>query len=344
VPSVLRALNTTENGLSSARAEERRRTDTRRSEVNPLFRAVLDQLRSPLTGILAAGGVLSVVLGSMADVAMIGLTILGNTAIGAWQERQAGQAVAALERIGASTARVLRDGRDVELPTGEIVPGDVLILAPGDRAAADARLIEVHNLEVDEAALTGESLPVAKTVSGGMDASHVILAGSDVTVGTGRAVVVAVGRRTRMGATAAALEIDETRQSPLGVRLNRMLRQVLPLAAVHEWTVSRPTVPARMRRIDLQTVWWRRRAQAPAPAQPTTVPCFRFSPKQDQRPPDTLLLCTAPWSHAPGSGLPPRSGAGKHTRGWLDRSTPPALPRSSMVGRPRTGAAARSFR
>ncbi len=113
---------------------------------------------------------------------------------------------------------------------------------------------------------------------------------------------------------------------------------------VHEWTVSRPTVPARMRRIDLQTVWWRRRAQAAAPAQPTTVPCFRFSPKQDQHPPDTLLLCTAPWSHAPGSGLPPRSGAGKHTRGWLDRSTPPALPRSSMVGRPRTGAAARSFR
>jgi calcium-translocating P-type ATPase len=193
---------------------------------------VLDQIRSPLTGVLAAGAALSVVLGSVADVVMIGATILANTAVGAWQERQAGHAVAALDRIGTTTARVLRDGKDVAVPTAEIVSGDILLLAPGDRVSADARLIEVHGLEVDEAALTGESVPVAKTVSGGADASHIVLAGSDITVGTGRAVVVAIGRQTRMGATAAALEVDETRQSPLGQRLNRMLRQILPLAGL----------------------------------------------------------------------------------------------------------------
>ncbi|GAC1635476.1 MAG: calcium-translocating P-type ATPase, PMCA-type [Chloroflexota bacterium] len=159
-------------------------------------------------------------------------TIAANALVGAWQERQAGHAVAALERIGSTTARVLRDGEPVTIPTGDVVPGDVLVLAPGDRVAADARIISASGLEVDEAALTGESLPVVKTAEGGTDAGRIVLAGSDVTVGTGLAVVVAVGRRTRMGATAAALAVDETQASPLGVRLNRMLRQLLPIAGV----------------------------------------------------------------------------------------------------------------
>ena len=124
----------------------------------------------------------------------------------------------------------------------------------------------------------------------------------------------------------------------------------LPPARVHERTVSHRTVPVRMGRIDLQIVRWRRRAQAPVPARPTAVPCFRFSPDgdprtgpQDQGPSGTLLPGAARWSHAPRSGLPPRSGAEKHTRGWLDHPIPPVQSRSSMVERPRTGAAARSF-
>jgi len=107
---------------------------------------------------------------------------------------------------------------------------------------------------------------------------------------------------------------------------------------------------ATMRRIDLQIVRWRRRAQAPAPARPTAAPYRRISPDgdprtgaQDQRPPDTLLPCAARWSLAPASGLPPGSGAGKHTCWLLDQPTPPASSRRSMVGRPRTGAAARPF-
>ena len=114
--------------------------------------------------------------------------------------------------------------------------------------------------------------------------------------------------------------------------------------------VSRRPVCLPMRRSDLQIVRWRRRAQAPAPARPTAVPYRRISPHRDLRtrtqhqlPPDMLVSSAARWSHAPGSGLPSRSGAGKHTCGLLDHPTPLAQPRSSMVGRPRTGAAARSF-
>jgi len=87
-------------------------------------------------------------------------------------------------------------------------------------------------LEVDEAALTGESLPVFKVPDGGVDTSRIVLEGSDVTTGKGRAVVVAVGKDTRLGATAAALALDDSEQSPLGLRLGRLMKQFLPLAGI----------------------------------------------------------------------------------------------------------------
>jgi cation-transporting P-type ATPase I len=149
--------------------------------------------------------------------------------VGAWQERQAGRAAEALERLGAVQAKVLRDGEPVCVPADDVVPGDVLVLASGDRVVADARLLEADALELDEAALTGESLPVAKGPEMPAEADRVVLEGSDVTVGSGKAVVVAVGAGTRMGATATALAIDETRESPLGRRLGQLFHQGLPV-------------------------------------------------------------------------------------------------------------------
>jgi calcium-translocating P-type ATPase len=229
IASVLEAFHTTTDGLSSAQAVARRQTQPRTVQQSAVLRTVLSQLYSPLSAILAAGAGISLVLGAPADVALIGAAIAVNVAVGAWQEYRAGQEAAALERLGTPTGTVLRDGEAVAVPAGEIVPGDVLLLAHGERVAADARLIDARGLEVDEAALTGESWPVAKDPLAGTDANRVILAGSDVTVGTGRAIVVAVGPKTRLGATAAALAIDETAQTPLGVRLGKLLGQVVPI-------------------------------------------------------------------------------------------------------------------
>ena len=228
---VLQIFDSTEAGLTSGQAVERRQIVAPTPRRSRLLTVIIDQLRSPLTGILAAGAGLSFILGAPADVVMIGAMVVANAAAGAWQESRANQAAEALARMGTVTTRVLRDGLAVTVPGEELVPGDVVLLVAGDRVAADARLLEAHGLEVDEASLTGESLPVSKAIDGPVDGSRVVLEGSDVVAGTGRAVVVAVGRETRMGATAAALAIDEMSPSPLDTRLNRMLRQVLPIAA-----------------------------------------------------------------------------------------------------------------
>jgi calcium-translocating P-type ATPase len=233
VANVLRSLRTTADGLTAAEAARRQVRGPRAARRREVLAAILDQARSPVNGILAGGALLSFAAGgALLDIVIIGATVAINVAVGAWQERQAGRAVEALRRMGTVTARVLRDGAAVTVPATAVVPGDVLLLAPGDRVAADARLLEVSGLEVDEAPLTGESVPVAKQAEEGAAEARIVLEGSDVVVGTGRAVVVAVGPHTRMGATAAALDLGEEEQSPFGARLARLLELSLPLAAV----------------------------------------------------------------------------------------------------------------
>jgi cation-transporting ATPase I len=238
IASVLRTLKTSEDGLSTQQAKQRREMVPRTMSRQALLKAILDQMRSPVNGILTGGALLSLIAGGAAlDIVIIGATVAVNVTVAVWQERQAGKAVEALRRLGTTTARVLRDGTTKIVPASDVVPGDVLLLAPGDRVAADARLLSAHALEVDEAALTGESVPVAKHAASGPPEGRVVLEGSGVVVGTGRAVVVAVGRQTRLGATAAALSHDDLEESPFGARLARLLHMALPIAAAGGATV-----------------------------------------------------------------------------------------------------------
>ena len=227
--AVLRAMDSRQDGLSVEQAERRVQEEPEAVSENRFASALADQVRSPLTGLLAGGAAVSLLFGAVADVALIGAVILTNAAVGAWQEREAGQAAEALERRGAATAQVLREGRPRTIAAREVVSGDILLLAPGDRVAADARLLRCEGLEVDESALTGESVPVAKAASGGTDASRILLAGTDVTVGTARAVAVSVGKDTRMGALAAALAHETNGQTPLGQRLSILFREGIPI-------------------------------------------------------------------------------------------------------------------
>jgi calcium-translocating P-type ATPase len=170
---------------------------------------------------------------------MIVSVVCANAMVGAWQEKRAQSATKALHDLSARTARVLRDGRLETLTQEDLVPGDVILLASGDRVPADARVVSADPFEVDEAALTGESIPVVKSADAAGDASRIVLDGTDVVTGTARAVVVAVGEDTRMGAIAAALAEDSNgNQTPLDERLGRMLVHGLPWIGLGGLTVA----------------------------------------------------------------------------------------------------------
>jgi calcium-translocating P-type ATPase len=227
---VLRAFNSREQGLTSLEAEARSSPVAMVTGRDRLITAFRNQLRTPIISILAGGACLTIVLGQPLNTALLGLTVGINIAVGVWQEREVGRAADELRRLTAGVARVWRDGRISLVARTEVVPGDVLQLSPGERVAADARLLAASGLEIGEAALTGESLPVAKGPDATSDANRIVLEGSDVVAGTGQAVVVAVGRHTRLGATAASLNVERDEESPMGTRLGQILRIALPVA------------------------------------------------------------------------------------------------------------------
>ena len=173
----------------------------------PWWRRVILQLRDPLMLVLLAAGVLTTATGDLTDAAVILLVVVVNTSVGVVQEVRADHAVAALRELTAPVARVVRDGQERQLPAAEVVPGDVLVLAEGDVVPADAAILEAAALLVDEAALTGESVPVDKTAAGvGEGPGQVVSAGTVVVRGRGRAVVTAIGADSAMGQIAMLLD------------------------------------------------------------------------------------------------------------------------------------------
>ncbi|MBF6176624.1 cation-translocating P-type ATPase [Nocardia blacklockiae] len=192
-------------GLSESEAAARLLRDganvlPRRPPVR-LWQRVLAQVRDPLIVVLLVAAALTVATGDWTDTAVILLVIVVNTVVGVGQEVRADHAVAALSRLTAPSARVVREERRQEIPAAGVVVGDLLILAEGDIVAADATLLEAAALTVDESALTGESVPVDKSVSG----DSRISAGTAVVRGRGRAVVTATGTASATGRIAQLL-------------------------------------------------------------------------------------------------------------------------------------------
>jgi magnesium-transporting ATPase (P-type) len=228
VPKVLEAFHTRPEGLSSAAAARRLRPRPA-SQLGEEFLAALDkQYQSPSVALLAAGACLTLVLGQPLHTVVLSTALSINVVAGMWRERRASLGREAVRRLGSAQARVLRDGRPVLLSAAEVVPGDVIVLHQGDRIPADARLIEADSVEVSEATLTGQSLPVAKNQAHPSDQGRIVLEGSDVLVGGGRAVVVAVGQHTRMKAMAVSITVRAERTGPLDARLSSVLRVALP--------------------------------------------------------------------------------------------------------------------
>ncbi len=203
------------------------------------WRKLLGQFADPLIYLLLAAVVVSLVAwvlegGQQApfDAIVIAAIVVANAALGYVQEARAEQAVAALQRMAAATAGVVRDGREERIPAAEVVPGDVLTLAEGDAVAADGRLLEVASLTVAEASLTGESEAVLKqvdAVAGEValgDRLNMVFSGTAVARGRGRAVVTATGMATEMGNVARLLGRVEAQRTPLQREVDQIGRML----------------------------------------------------------------------------------------------------------------------
>ncbi len=238
---VVAALRTEPDGLTStqARARLERYGPNRLPEAAgpSAARLLLDQVRTPLIWALLAAGALALALGEVEDGIVVLAVVVLNTLIGFAQEYRAGQAIAALADLVAEPARVRRDGAWTEIPAEQVVPGDVVEVAQGDRVAADLRLLEAAALRAQEAALTGESEPVDKGVAAvAADAPlaerrSVLYAGTVVAAGSGRGVAVATGTATELGRISELLGAVEPLQTPLTRDLARFGR-VITIAIV----------------------------------------------------------------------------------------------------------------
>ncbi len=193
------------------------------------WRLLLEQFKNVLILILLAAVGLSAVLGHVTESVVITVIVLFAALLGFVQEYRAERAMEALSRMAAPTATVVRDGDEADVPARDLVPGDVVALHAGDRAPADGRLFEVASLQVEESALTGESLPVEKHAAALAeddlalgDRTNMIYAGTIVTYGRGRAVVVGTGMETAFGGIARMLETIERGRTPLQVSLDRV--------------------------------------------------------------------------------------------------------------------------
>jgi len=236
VETVLERLAThRERGLTTAEAQTRLAqygyNELREKPPTPFWRLILDQLKEFVVLLLIGASLISLLLGETVDaVAIIAIVVL-NTVIGVVQESRAEASLAALKRLAAPDARALRDGQRVNLPTRELVPGDVVFLESGNFIPADVRLVESVNLRVEEAALTGESVPVEKRAALVLeseiplgDRKNTAFMGTVVAYGRGMGVVVATGHNTQIGLIAQMLSAVEEEETPLQKRLDELGR------------------------------------------------------------------------------------------------------------------------
>ena len=240
--AVLAELNSAEEGLGSAEAQARLESHGKNKLTEPpkksLLSRFLSQMADPMIIILlvaaAISGVLAVAQGeSFADVIIILAVVIVNAVLGVYQESKAEKAIEALQEMSAATSKVLRDGKIVTVHSEELAPGDVILLEAGDAVPADGRLLSSASLKIEEAALTGESVPVLKFIDAINladetkdvtlgDRKNMVYMGSTVVYGRGTAVITATGMDTEMGKIADALATAEEGQTPLQIKMSQL--------------------------------------------------------------------------------------------------------------------------
>ncbi len=244
---VIEELKTTKEGLSDSEAEKRLlengKNKLAEGKKESLIHRFFKQLCEPMTIILLVAaaisgfmevyeGIVNDHMGFPTDVVIILAVVLINAVLGVLQESKAEKALEALEKIAAATSKVIRDGKQITVKSEDLVVGDLIVLEAGDAVPADARIIECASLKIEEAALTGESVPVDKKEEALLagengdvplgDRKNMVFMGSTVVYGRGKAVVTATGMDTEMGKIADALSNAKEGKTPLQMKLSQL--------------------------------------------------------------------------------------------------------------------------
>lgn len=220
-------------GLTDAEAQERSakygKNRLEGGKEKSILEMALDQLKDYMVIILIIAAVISVILGETLEGVIIIAIVILNTFLGVYQENKASNALKALKEMASPHAKVLRNGQIVEVASTDVVPGDIAVMEAGDYIPADVRLIEVVNMKVDEAALTGESVPVEKDADVVLaeDASlgdriNCAYMGTVVTYGRGKGIITDIGMKTQMGNIADMLNDVEDETTPLQKKLDSL--------------------------------------------------------------------------------------------------------------------------
>jgi Ca2+-transporting ATPase len=230
---VLSRLETGQQGLSQTEAAKRLKDNgpnELKEEPRPtFFQLVLAQLNNFIVILLIVSSIISALLGDWIEAGAIMLIVVLNAILGVIQESRAEEALAALKKMASPEAQVIRDGHRVSVPARLLVPGDIVFLEAGNYVPADLRLMDAVNLRVEEAALTGESVPVQKIASLVLDENatlgdrrNSVFMGTVISYGRGRGVVVSTGMRTQLGLIAGLLQTVESEGTPLQQRLDQL--------------------------------------------------------------------------------------------------------------------------
>ena len=239
-------------GLSTAEAQTRQAkfgpNKLKEEEKTPLWIRFFQQMADPMVIMLIVAAVISAVTGMIqgesewADVVIIMAVVIINSALGVIQEAKSEEALAALQEMSAAQSKVIRDGKQISLHSSELVPGDIVLLEAGDAVPADCRVLESASMKIEEAALTGESVPVEKhtdpiALDGADDVplgdrKNMCYMGSTVVYGRGRAVVCGTGMNTEMGKIAGALNDAKEELTPLQVKLAELSKILTILVIV----------------------------------------------------------------------------------------------------------------
>lgn len=221
------------NGIQTSSFEQRKEkyglNELEKKKQTTIFQMFLEQFKDYMIIILMVASGVSIFIGEVTDAIVILAIVILNACFGVYQEYRAGKALEALQKMSAPNATVIRDGKILSLPSNEIVPGDVVQLDTGDYVPADVRIIESTNLQIDEAALTGESVPVNKTTDiieeekiGIGDQKNLGFMSTLVTYGRGKGVVVGTGMNSVIGKIAELIQVEDERETPLQKNLNQL--------------------------------------------------------------------------------------------------------------------------